>query len=181
MAERRMFSKKVVDSDAFINMPMGARLLYYEISMHAMDRGYVNNAYSIARCIGATAKDVETLEKSGFIRKTYDINKGDFIIVHWYENNGIGETAKKRNNYSYRKWRDDVLERDKNCMLCGSTNNLVVHHKKSFADYPELRTELNNGITLCDSCHKKLHKGIKENGSRKNILLDQAKRQFYDK
>lgn len=70
------------------------------------------------------------------------IDDEHFRITHWYENNGIGETHKKRNSYSYRKWRKAVIERDKVCMKCGCKNNLEAHHIKPFAKYPELALDL---------------------------------------
>jgi len=54
-----------------------------------------------------------------------------------------------------KRWRDEVLIRDNyKCQICGdSKNTLNVHHIKKFADYPELRTNVENGITLCENCH----------------------------
>ncbi|RXG62821.1 HNH endonuclease, partial [Candidatus Atribacteria bacterium 1244-E10-H5-B2] len=62
----------------------------------------------------------------------------------------------------YQNWRKEVFERDDyTCQKCGARNGngkeiyLIPHHIKSFAKYPELRFILNNGITLCEDCHKK--------------------------
>ena len=166
MAEYRMFSKKVVESDAFVNLPLTAQALYFHIGMRAKDKGLLNNIFAIARSVMCTAEDIGHLYDAGFIKP---INSDDGIcreweIVHWYENNGIGETAKKRNNYKYRQWRSEVIERDAVCMHCGSSEKLQAHHIKSFADFPLLRTDLNNGITLCETCHKKIHKRRCKNG-----------------
>lgn len=62
-----------------------------------------------------------------------------------------------RNTLEYRKWKKDVLERDNyTCQGCGvKGGNLHVDHIKQFAYFPELRTELSNGRTLCIDCHKK--------------------------
>lgn len=65
----------------------------------------------------------------------------------------------ERKSNQYKKWRKQVLERDmftcKKCNLKGG--NLHVHHIKGYADYPELRYKIENGITLCESCHRKEH------------------------
>lgn len=161
MAEKRMFSKTIVDSDAFLEMPLSAQALYFHLGVIAENKGVVTNARSFAKSIGCQDNDIEILINNGFIKRVdseIGLELGYFEIVHWYENNGIGETAKKRNNYKYRKWREQVISRDKCCQICGSTVNLVAHHIKSFAKYPLLRTELKNGIALCDKCHKILHK-----------------------
>lgn len=58
------------------------------------------------------------------------------------------------NSMEYRDWRKAVFERDGfACRVCGFLGYITAHHIKSFAHYPELRFELNNGITLCGPCH----------------------------
>lgn len=60
-----------------------------------------------------------------------------------------------RNYPEYKEWRRLVFERDQyTCQKCGQVGGtLNAHHIKSFKYYPKLRTELNNGITLCKECH----------------------------
>ena len=152
-----MFAKTIVLSDAFLDMPLSARCLYFTLGMEAMNKGLLKNTKSIARVIGCSENDVDILVKNGFLKEIGD-EFFQYEITHWYENNGIGETAKKRNNYKYRKWRKDVILRDGCCQKCGSETNLVAHHIKSFSEYPLLRNELSNGVTLCEECHKKLHR-----------------------
>ena len=64
-----------------------------------------------------------------------------------------------RSSAKYEKWRTEVFERDNyTCQVCGdnSGGNLEAHHIKSFADYPELRFIVSNGMTLCKyPCHSK--------------------------
>lgn len=62
-----------------------------------------------------------------------------------------------RNSTEYREWARQVRARDSyTCQRCGKRGH-TVHHIKSFADYPELRTVLENGLTLCTKCHKAVH------------------------
>lgn len=159
MAQRRAFSTHVVGTDRFSDMPFSAQALYFHICLNAGDKGISNDAKAVARGLGCKQSDLETLIANGYIKR---ISSWQFEIVHWYENNGFGETAKKRNNYSYRMWRKSVVERDGKCVLCGSKENLVAHHIKPFALFPEERTEIDNCVTLCDPCHKKLHKEMRE-------------------
>lgn len=63
-----------------------------------------------------------------------------------------------RRSLEYRLWRKSVFERDKyTCIFCGDNKggNLNADHIKPFALYPELRFAINNGRTLCETCHRK--------------------------
>ncbi len=69
--------------------------------------------------------------------------------------------ARSRTVSGYLFFRRRVYERDHfTCQKCSDNTggNLVVHHINSYAEYPEQRTEVSNGITLCESCHKEYHK-----------------------
>ena len=65
-----------------------------------------------------------------------------------------------RSGYEYREWRMMVFGRDNfTCQECGKRGcYLNAHHIKHFAKHPELRFEVDNGITLCKECHKLKHK-----------------------
>ena len=82
---------------------------------------------------------------------------------HWNWKGGITlENATIRNSLEYEIWRNEVWKRDRwECRLCKSKKQLVAHHLKLFSDFPELRFDVNNGITLCRSCHAKIHKRTK--------------------
>ena len=63
----------------------------------------------------------------------------------------------KRVSLKDKKWRKAIFERDNyTCQMCGDNKggNLNAHHIKSYTLYPELRYDLDNGITLCEKCHK---------------------------
>lgn len=66
----------------------------------------------------------------------------------------------ERNYPEYRKWRNKVFKRDNyTCQCCGDEQggNLVAHHILNYSEYEELRTDVDNGITLCGQCHKEFH------------------------
>ncbi len=61
-----------------------------------------------------------------------------------------------RGTLKYKAWLLDVLTRDGyKCTKCGSTENLHAHHIKNWNDFPSLRYDVSNGLTLCASCHRK--------------------------
>jgi 5-methylcytosine-specific restriction endonuclease McrA len=71
----------------------------------------------------------------------------------------------ERDSKEYNKFRDSVLERDKVCQCCGSKENPEVHHSLPFNQYNSLGADINNGILLCNECHKEYHS---QNGYKKN-------------
>ena len=75
---------------------------------------------------------------------------------------GIGwETNSARKTDEYNRWRQSVYSRDGwKCQHCGikcQAKNIVAHHIYYFSEVPELRHQLGDGVTLCRSCHFKLH------------------------
>jgi 5-methylcytosine-specific restriction endonuclease McrA len=65
-----------------------------------------------------------------------------------------------RKSQEYNEWRSFIFQRDgwkcQHCQAIGGELN--AHHIKHYKDFPELRLNVNNGITLCLDCHKKVHK-----------------------
>ena len=67
MADKRMFSLKIVDSDLFLEMPLSSQCLYFHLSMRADDDGFVNNPKKIIKIIGANEDDLKILIAKGFV------------------------------------------------------------------------------------------------------------------
>lgn len=84
MAERRMFAKSIVTSDAFLDMPMSARCLYFTLGMFADDDGFVGNPKSIMRQCGASIDDLKILLSKRFV---LGFESGVIVIKHWRMNN----------------------------------------------------------------------------------------------
>lgn len=79
MAERRMFHTCVVESDAFLDLPIGAQALYFHLGMHADDDGFVNGPKQIVRKLCCHAKELQLLVDTGFLLN-FD---GIVVIRHW--------------------------------------------------------------------------------------------------
>lgn len=100
MAERRMFAKTIVDSDMFIDMPMSARLLYYDLAMRADDDGFVNSPKKIMRFVGASMDDMNVLVAKQFIIL---FESGVVVIKHWKIHNYIRKDTYKETPYKLEK------------------------------------------------------------------------------
>lgn len=100
MAERRMFAKTIIDSDAFLDMPVTARLLYYDLSMRADDDGFVNSPKKIMRMIGASQDDLSILCLRKFL---IPFDNGVVVIKHWRIHNYIRGDRYKETNYKDEK------------------------------------------------------------------------------
>ncbi len=100
MAERRMFAKTIVLSDAFLDMPLSARCLYFTLGMLADDDGFVNNPKSVMRQVGASMDDLNILLVKRFI---LDFDSGIIVIKHWRIHNYIQKDRYKESKYIEEK------------------------------------------------------------------------------
>ena len=100
MAERRMFAKTIIDSDAFLDMPVTARLLYYDLGMRADDDGFVNSPKKIMRVIGASDDDMRILLARKFI---IAFDNGIVVIKHWRINNYLRNDRYTETQYTDEK------------------------------------------------------------------------------
>lgn len=101
MAERRMFAKSVVDSDAFLDMSTSARLLYYDLGMRADDDGFITPK-RIMRMTGASEDDLRLLIAKGFI---VPFESGVIVLRHWWLNNYI-----QNDRYTPTIYQDEISQ-----------------------------------------------------------------------
>lgn len=97
MAERRMFSKSVVNSARFLRMPQTSRLLYYDLGMAADDDGIVE-AFTVIRTTGAAEDDLRVLASKGFVI----VLNEDLVsyIADWGTNNQLRKDRYKPSIYA---------------------------------------------------------------------------------
>lgn len=103
-----MFSKAIIDSDAFLDMPLSSQALYFHLSMRADDDGFVNSPKKIMRTIGASQDDLSVLIMRKFI---IPFENGVVVIKHWRIHNYIRQDTYKETTYPDLKER---LELDQN-------------------------------------------------------------------
>lgn len=100
MAERRMFAKTIIDSDAFLDMPLSTQALYFHLSMRADDDGFINNPKKIQRMVGGSDDDLKLLVAKRFI---IPFESGIVVIKHWKIHNYIRTDRYKETVYKDEK------------------------------------------------------------------------------
>lgn len=165
MAERRMFAKTIIDSDAFLDMPVTARLLYYDLSMRADDDGFVNSPKKIMRMIGASQDDLSLLILKQFI---IPFESGVVVIKHWRIHNYI-----RKDTYNETPYRKEMamlkLDENKAYQIDG---NEVYTDRLRPVDDPSTQVRLGKDIDRLDK-----ERNIKERKPGRNIppTLDEVK------
>ena len=107
MSERRMFAKSIIDSDAFLDMPLSSQALYFHLSMRADDEGFINNPKKIQRMIGASDDDMKVLLAKNFI---IAFESGVIVIKHWKIHNYIRADRLVGTNYKDERNLLDIKE-----------------------------------------------------------------------
>lgn len=107
MAERRMFAKTIIDSDAFLDMPLSSQALYFHLSMRADDDGFINNPRKVQRMVGSSEDDLKLLMAKKFILV---FDSGVIVIKHWKLHNYIRNDRYKPTLYQAEKVQ--LIEKD---------------------------------------------------------------------
>lgn len=146
MAERRMFSKTVIDSDAFIEMPLSAQALYFHLAMRADDDGFVNSPSRIRKDVGAAEDDLKLLLAKRFVLA---FESGVIVIKHWRIHNYIQKDRYKPTTYTKEMALLTVCE-NKAYTEC-------IHGVSSLDTQVRVRLESdkNNTLSIAHACAKK--------------------------
>lgn len=134
MADKRMFSKTIIDSDAFLDMPQTTQLLYFHLSMRADDDGFINNPKSIMRYVKCSEDDIKILITKKFI---IPFESGIVVIKHWKIHNYI---AKDR--YTETKYKDEKA------LLNFDENNAYTTNSTSYTECIQPVYELSTQVRL---------------------------------
>lgn len=125
MAERRMFAKTIIDSDAFLDMSLSTQALYFHLSMRADDDGFINNPKKIQRMIGAAEDDMKILTAKKFI---IPFESGVCVIKHWRIHNYI-----RNDRYTETVYKDEKSQltlKDNKAYTLGSNYGIpCVNHR----------------------------------------------------
>lgn len=124
MAQRRMFSKKITETDKFLEMPLSSQALYFHLSMGADDEGFIDRAKTIQRTIGASDDDMKLLIAKGFL---IPFESGVVVIRHWRIHNFIQSDRfqktiheKEKSQLEYDSSKTAQLKAPEQRIHCGS-------------------------------------------------------------
>lgn len=97
MATKRMFNKKITETDAFLDMPHSTQCLYFHLNMNSDDDGFCGNARAIMRIVNAREDDIKILLSKRFI---LSFDSGVVLVKHWLIHNTIQKDRKKGTTYT---------------------------------------------------------------------------------
>ena len=107
MAEKRMFTQKIIDSDPFLDMPLSTQALYFHLNMRADDDGFINNPKRIQRTIGASDDDLKLLIAKRFL---ICFESGVIVIKHWRMHNTLRKDRYNPTQYQEEYARLEVKD-----------------------------------------------------------------------
>ena len=134
-----MFAKTIIDSDAFLDMPLSAQALYFHLSMRADDDGFINNPRKIQRMTGAGDDDFKLLLAKHFL---LIFESGVVVIKHWRIHNYI-----RNDRYNETKYKEEKA------MLCLDENNSYTF------GIPSVNQMDTNGIPMVDKMDTQVRLG----------------------
>ena len=141
MAEKRMFARSIVSSDAFITMSPTAQCLYFQLNLSADDDGVVNNPISIMRTVGAKEEDFGELVERKFLIL---LESGVYVIKHWNINNNIRSDRKRES--TYKKELSELKKQENGAYTTANDSQMTDNEE----DIDEETVENDNELT--DSC-----------------------------
>lgn len=110
VANRRMFSRDVVMTDDFLDLPPTTKALYFFLNLEADDDGFVGNPKTIMRLVGTTKEDMKLLIEGNYVLL---FNSGVVVITDWTEHNSIRKDRKKPTRFTEEMQQIALVEGNK--------------------------------------------------------------------
>lgn len=161
-----MFSLKIVDSDAFLDMPQSSQLLYFHLSMRADDDGFVGNPKKIMRMIGSSQDDYRVLLTKRFL---LNFESGVVVIKHWKIHNYIQADRYQETQYldeknglitkengAYTECIQNVSNLDTQVRLGKDRLELEIGKSKNiYGEFGNVQLSDEEYVKLCDALSEK--------------------------
>lgn len=181
MAEKRMFSTKVTESDLFLEMPDSCQNLYFHLSMNADDDGFVDKPRSIMRMLGKKEDDLKILFAKNFI---IPFESGVIVIRHWRINNYLRSDRYKETIYKEEKKQltlNENGEYQKNIESGGTFGIPTVYPEYSISSLNKKINNINNNIyiNIIEYLNNKAKTQFKSNSKKTKSLIDARIREKY--
>lgn len=140
-----MFSKQIIDSDAFLDMPLSSQALYFHLNMRADDDGFINNPKKIQRMIGCGDDELRLLIAKKFV---IPFESGVCVIKHWLIHNYIRKDTYKETVYTdekselfTKKNRAYTLNEPPSTELLQESNEDVTQYREDKNSLEEIKEE----------------------------------------
>ena len=165
MAQKRMFTMKIVDSDAFLDLPLSSQCLYFHLNMRADDDGFVGNPKKIMRMIGASEDDLKLL----IVKRFLIVFENNIVVIkHWWMHNTL--IKDRYHETAYLDEKQELLIKDNKSYSVNEglpVNKMLTDCKQNANRNLDLNLDLNldKDINLNSKAIK--HKF----GEYKNVLL----------
>lgn len=121
MADRRMFSKTIIDSDVFLDMPLSTQALYFHLAMRADDDGFVNNPKKLQRMVNCSDDDYRILCAKRYI---IPFESGVCVIKHWLIHNLI----------RFDRYKPTVYQEEKSTLVVKDTRAYTEKKKRALPE-----------------------------------------------
>lgn len=171
MANRRMFSLDVINTDKFLDMPVTAQCLYFHLGMRADDDGFVSNPKQIIRLAACTQGDIKVLIENGFI---IPFESGIIVIRHWKQHNYIQSDRYRKTKYreelSHLELKENVYSLDTE--ISQAVSKVEAQYRLS-KDIVRDRVSIELGDTVCPEPDK-------PTSEPSGVLLPLNDKSFYD-
>lgn len=174
MANKRMFTKQIIDTDAFLDMPLSSQALYFHLNMRADDDGFIDNPKRVMRLIGSNQNDIDVLLAKRFILA---FESGVIVIKHWRMHNTIRKDRYTPTVYSDELKQLTLKNNDSYTELNQISNNgNHLATKRQPLGNPDIDLDLGLDIDIdIDKEHKILFGQKNENDESKTIAKTIAK------